>query len=121
MKEYLAIFDLDGTLYDTSDVNYCSYKEAFQMFGIEIDKEYFITKCFGKHYKDFLPEIINGVEQIESVHELKTKVYQRYIDRVRINCHLVRIIQLIKEEYYIAERIPWILFNILITKSILIL
>lgn len=34
-KDYLAIFDLDGTLFDTGEVNYVSYREALRPYGIE--------------------------------------------------------------------------------------
>ena len=46
----LAIFDLDGTLFDTADVNYYSYKSVLESYGIELDHDYFVTKCNGKHY-----------------------------------------------------------------------
>ena len=102
MKRYLAIFDLDGTLYDTRDVNYYAYKEALKTFGIEIEEGYFLKNCFGRHYKEFLPEIMDGDDDIERVHDLKTEAYQRNLDKARINRHLFQIIRLIKDEYYIA-------------------
>ena len=53
----LAIFDLDGTLYDTRAVNYLSYKMAVQDFEMELDKDYFFKYCNGQYYKDFLKRI----------------------------------------------------------------
>ena len=32
----LAIFDMDGTLYNTNDVNYFAYKEALNTFGVDL-------------------------------------------------------------------------------------
>ena len=39
----LVLFDLDGTLFDTGDVNYYAYKDALAPFGITLDKEYFVN------------------------------------------------------------------------------
>lgn len=39
-KEYLALFDLDGTLFDTSEVNYFAYKDALEPFGIKLQKKF---------------------------------------------------------------------------------
>ena len=39
-KNQLAIFDLDGTLFDTRMVNYLSYKKALNEFNAEIEYDY---------------------------------------------------------------------------------
>ena len=41
MKTRLALFDLDGTLYDTRRVNFLSYQKALEQFGYTMDYEYF--------------------------------------------------------------------------------
>ena len=46
-KEYLALFDLDGTLLDTSEVNYFAYKDALEPFGIKLQKSFFVEECNG--------------------------------------------------------------------------
>ena len=54
----LAMFDLDGTLYDTSMSNFYSYEEAIKKIcGISIDKDFFVNKCFGRNYRSFLPDL----------------------------------------------------------------
>ena len=35
-KKKLAIFDMDGTLVDTKDVNYFAYREALQEQGFDL-------------------------------------------------------------------------------------
>ena len=102
MKKYLALFDLDGTLFDTSDVNYYAYKDALSSFGVELTRDYFISKCFGKNYKEFLPVILGGSEHIEDVHKEKKNLYCSYINKANINSHLFRIIDSIKQEYYLG-------------------
>ena len=45
MKTRLALFDLDGTLYDTRRVNFLSYQKALEQFGYTMDYEYFANQC----------------------------------------------------------------------------
>ena len=72
MKKNLAIFDLDGTLFDTNDVNYFAYKEALLRHGFALDYDYYCTECNGKSYKFFLPVISTTDETIlEKIHTLK--------------------------------------------------
>ena len=101
-KKYLAIFDLDGTLFDTSDVNYFSYRKALSFYGINLDRDYFVNNCAGRHYKEFLPVIAGGETDIENIHSLKKEAYIDYINKTRVNTHLFAIINLIREIYNIA-------------------
>jgi beta-phosphoglucomutase len=98
----LAIFDLDGTLYNTNDVNYYSYKQALNECGYDIDYDYFCDYCNGRNYKVFIPSIVdNNEEIIEKVHDLKKQYYSKNIDKVIVNEHLFNIIDGIKNEYKI--------------------
>ena len=101
-KDYLAIFDLDGTLFDTLDVNYFSYREALSLYGINIDRDYFVNNCAGRHYKEFLPALSVNEADIENIHSLKKEAYIDYIHKTRVNTHLFAIINLIREIYNIA-------------------
>lgn len=60
MKDKLAIFDLDGTLFDTSRVNYLAYKNALNKFDFDIDYTYYKNFCEGKHYCEFLQSIVGN-------------------------------------------------------------
>lgn len=102
MKDKLAIFDLDGTLFNTEDVNYFAYKKALEKYGYDIEKEYFTKKCNGRHYTEFLPKIVENESIIDNIHILKKEFYHSYLDKALLNEHLFQIIKLIKEEYYIA-------------------
>ena len=66
MKTRLALFDLDGTLYDTRRVNFLSYQKALEQFGYTMDYEYFANQCNGRHYKTFLPEIMQSETHMET-------------------------------------------------------
>ena len=101
-KQFLALFDLDGTLFDTRDVNYYAYKDALEPFGIELDKEYFVTKCNGRHYTEFLPVVMGNSDHLEEVHKAKKITYAANLDKARENKQLFEIIKVMKETYHIA-------------------
>lgn len=103
MKDKLALFDLDGTLFDTRDVNFLSYKLALKEFGYKLEYEYFCNECNGMSYKRFLPNIIgNNSILLDDIHRIKKEVYSSNLGKAKINNHLFNIIELIKEEYYLA-------------------
>lgn len=101
-KEYLALFDLDGTLFNTTDVNYFSYKKALEMYGVLLDKKYFLSKCIGRHYMEFLPILMGSAEHAEDVHCIKKKIYSSNLNMAKMNRHLFQIIEGIRDKYYIA-------------------
>ncbi|CRF33185.1 hydrolase [Brachyspira suanatina] len=92
----LLIFDMDGTLIDSAYLNYYSYYNAFKKFNIELDTDYYYKKCFGLHYKVFTKNILElndkltndenkNNELIESIHNLKEKIYLENLNLVKIH------------------------------------
>lgn len=103
MKAKLAMFDLDGTLFDTRSLNYLAYKAALEKFNFKLDKEYFYSECNGRHYKVFLPQILNNdITYMEDIHRLKKEFYEKFLGEAIKNEHLFNIIKLMREEYYLA-------------------
>lgn len=99
----LIMVDLDGTLFDTKDVNYLAYQEAVQQFGYEIDYEYYCGYCNGRYYMDFLPQITTKDRDVLSeIHKKKKYAYGKYIDKARLNSKLADLLRLSKEEYKIV-------------------
>ena len=99
----LIIVDLDGTLFDTKDINYHAYKEAMAPFGYDLDYRYYCDFCNGRHYMDFLPQITTLDEKIlEEIHQAKKKTYKKYLDKAGLNVGLVDIIRLLRGEYKTA-------------------
>ncbi len=102
-KNKLALFDLDGTLFNTNDVNYYAYKEALENFGINFEREYWYSNCIGRHYKDFLADMnITDEKLLRDVHQLKKQCYPKYLSHAQENQHLFEIIKLIRPVYYVA-------------------
>ena len=87
LKNKLAIFDLDGTLFNTKDVNYNAYQAAIKMTGIDANINYndFCNLYNGKNYKDFLPKIIPDIleEQMKNIHNQKKEIYKKYLNNKR--------------------------------------
>lgn len=101
-KNKLALFDLDGTLFNTDEVNFRAYEKAFNSVGVELDKNYFIKECSGRHYKEFVPKILGNSDKLEEVHDRKKSYYKSFLGEARLNEHLFRIIDSLKDDYHIA-------------------
>jgi beta-phosphoglucomutase len=102
MKKYAALFDLDGTLFDTGEVNYYAYRDALEPFGVSLDREYFVVRCNGRHYTEFLPEVMGDCGHIEDVHKAKKDAYVKNLDKARVNTHLFEMIKGMRESYHLA-------------------
>ena len=99
----LAIFDMDGTLYNTNNINFFAYKEALDKYNVSIDYNYYCNYCNGRHYTTFIPPLVNNdCKKVEDIHNIKKASYSKYLNKVIINEHLFNIIESIKNEYKIA-------------------
>ena len=99
----LALFDLDGTLFNTNEVNYRAYKEALTTFGFSFEHEFWYSNCIGRHYKDFLADMgITDEKILKDIHRLKKNCYRNYLHYAKENHHLFELISLIKPRYYVA-------------------
>ena len=102
-KKKLAIFDMDGTLVDTKDVNYFAYKEALQEQGFDLEHEYYCQYCNGRHYTTFLPPIIgDDREKLLQIHDRKKVLYHQHLGKAKVNQHLISMLKAMKPEYYCA-------------------
>ena len=106
MKNRLAIFDLDGTLFDTRKVNYQAYKYALDKYGVELDYELFASQFNGRLYKTYMGmrmgDVIGTDENIEAAHNLKIEKYSQFLNDAVINDSLFSMIDCMKDTYHIA-------------------
>ena len=104
----LAIFDLDGTLFDTGEVNFFSYQKALNKVGYDVEKKYYIEHCNGYHYKRFLPTILKDLQgdelalTMEKIHLYKKEFYKENLHVVRENTFLFDMIRNLGQSYHIA-------------------
>lgn len=111
-KKKLAIFDMDGTLFDTRIANFGSYERAMEALGYSSDYDYFAAHCNGMHYRSFLPQIMKAKNpdlteeeldtQMEEIHELKKACYPEFLDDVRENEHLFCMMRAMRDTYNLA-------------------
>ncbi len=97
----LAIFDMDGTLFNTDEVNYTSYKKALNKYKYDITYQQYKDEMLGKAYKDFLPKLVD-ITLVETIHNEKINLYVENIHHAKINQSLFDIIDSIKGLYFIA-------------------
>lgn len=106
VKSKLAIFDMDGTLFDTKDVNYRAYKFAIEQcgFNVHIDYKFYCDYCNGNNYKVFLPKIIPQItqSQMEQIHDYKKNKYESCLKYARKNEILFSMIRSLRNEFIIA-------------------
>lgn len=101
-KQKLAIFDLDGTLYNTNEVNFGAYRQAMAEKGYRLEHDFYCDFCNGKHYKVFFPALGIKKEDWEPIHQRKVDLYAMYLKAAKENTSLFNIIESIRNEYYIA-------------------
>ena len=97
------LFDFDGTLYNTNDVNYYAYSEALKKFGVELDYKYYCEKCNGRNYREFIPELVNfDQEVVEQVHTMKQQLYPTALNKAKVNEKLFDLIDMTKNTCKVA-------------------
>lgn len=85
------ITDFDGTLVDTYEANYLSYKEAFSKYGYELNNEKY-KEYYGLRY-DALCDKMNIKEEHRSlIKELKKKIYPSNFKYLDLNENLINFI-----------------------------
>ena len=102
-KNNLALFDLDGTLFYTIKVNFKAYQKALEDHGYTITYDDFTSQCNSKHYLDFLPQFsTHDMATLKSIHKLKKSLYKSFLGEARINQHLFKLLQALKNDHYVG-------------------
>jgi len=103
LKNKLAVFDLDGTLFDTISCNYYAYQKALNESGYELSYDYYAEKCHSHNYKLFLPKIVgDDISLQERIHNRKNELYKTFLHTAKENTHLFNILIGLSKEYHIA-------------------
>ena len=93
----LALFDMDGTLFDTREPNFLSYEKACAEHGIDIDRDFFMHRCYGRNYRDFLPDLGVPDDLITTVHDNKIAYYNDMLDKISPNERLFGVIDCLRK------------------------
>lgn len=104
MKGLIAV-DLDGTLFDTVEVNAESYRRALAEAGFTVTDAYYAEHCNGRHYRDFLPPLMGGHPDdalLERVHERKKALYADCLGAARKNEALFAILAAMRSDWHLA-------------------
>ena len=97
------LFDFDGTLYNTNDVNYHAYKAALEKFGFTLDYDHYCNNCNGRNYREFVPELVNFDQEIvEQVHDIKQELYPTLLGKAKVNQNLFDLIEFAKPKAKVA-------------------
>ena len=88
------LFDLDGTLVDTWEANYRSYRDSLAEIGRACTPSAF-APCFGKHWRDFLPELAGSTDEalLKRLHRRKQELYPGHFPLVTVNHQLVSLLR----------------------------
>jgi len=88
------LVDLDGTLVDTSDANFAAYRAALAAHGAEISREWWDANAFGRSWRQFLPQLLEGrgSDELQAIADAKARLYPQFLDQSRVNHSLVLLI-----------------------------
>ena len=88
------LFDLDGTLVDTSSVNYRAYAAALGEVGILVEPDVVAAAANGRHWSEFLPDLMQRAGTSGDpggVARRKGELYRQSIGQTRLNAPLVAL------------------------------
>lgn len=91
-NKHLLIFDLDGTLINTDEVNFFAYKEAIQKVK-KLDLE-MLYKNNERFTREKLCSIIKHLsnEEYNNIIDIKNNAYHKYLHKSEVNHYILKII-----------------------------
>lgn len=97
------IFDLDGTLFDSTEANIKSYGQAFQEAGVTFNEAAY-RKSFGLRFPEMMDTIAPALSMTdrERIKQLKSVYYEQNLNLVRPNQGLLALAQASKQAFKTA-------------------
>jgi beta-phosphoglucomutase len=99
------LFDLDGTLVDTSDANYTAYSRALAEFGVAIEPRAIAEMAADRQWREFLPELLRdtGIDADPArIASRKGELYRTTIGALRVNRPLLALAAAVRPEIQTA-------------------
>lgn len=95
-KISLLISDFDGTLVDTFQANLAAYQEAFKECRNNLTDEQY-RESFGYRFDKFMDYMgIDDIETRKRIKEIKSEVYPKYFNLLKVNTSLLEFIKSFK-------------------------
>ncbi|KAA5602519.1 HAD family hydrolase [Blastochloris sulfoviridis] len=94
-----VLVDLDGTLADTETASAAAYAEALAEVGVGVGVGELARCAHGRHWSQFLPEILAGAGRASApgaVAERKRQIYEARLAQIRINHALASLIAFVR-------------------------
>lgn len=94
IKAFLV--DLDGTLVDTAEANFCAYSQALAECGVAVDRATFNREALGRNWRQFLPAMLTRGRSGAAAGQVarrKTELYRETLGHARFNDGLVMLLQ----------------------------
>jgi beta-phosphoglucomutase-like phosphatase (HAD superfamily) len=82
------LFDLDGTLADTTAATASAYSRALREFGVAIEPADCASCAAGRHWREFLPELLARAESAAdpaTIARRKRAIYPELLSEIRLN------------------------------------
>ena len=97
------LFDLDGTLFDSSSANVEAYSRAFEESGINFDKSKYIDS-FGLRFNEMVDVIAPNTDEEtrDKIKNLKVKYYKQALGKVKPNQALLSLISTFQGQFKTA-------------------
>ena len=89
----LVISDFDGTLVDTKEANFLSYRDVLLGAGYKLTAEEY-HQCFGLRFEEFMHRLgILDEAVMKKIRVNKAKTYPSYFNKIRVNQNLAQFIE----------------------------
>ncbi len=107
LKRGVIIFDLDGTLVDTFEFHYNSFKDTFKLYGIEFRREE-LEEMFGMDAEEIAKIIFErngkrvGEDDIKRFFEKKYEIMGKYKELIKLKEGVKEMLEYLKGKYKLA-------------------
>jgi beta-phosphoglucomutase len=89
------LVDFDGTLVNTESANAKAYAASLQACGFYVSKELLVQCCRGRHWSEFLPEILKDQYSQDiglKISANKKVIYPKFYDEIELNEPLLTLL-----------------------------
>ncbi len=93
------LVDFDGTLANTEGANSKAYSNSLKNFGFVFSQDVIMQRCIGRHWSNFLPELLQehySQELASKIAQRKKEIYPNFYNEIQINQALINLLEDLK-------------------------